>query len=77
MNIAEFILPTSWASYLINRDESGYDSEELAIIKQWESEVHLSDALSCNEDSYFTRYGDAATVLDMALVECTEYQFPA
>lgn len=35
METIKFILPETWASYLINRDESGYSGEELDQIKDF------------------------------------------
>ncbi|GAB2750454.1 hypothetical protein GCM10027019_31400 [Melaminivora jejuensis] len=46
----EIVLPSSWASALINNDWSGYDQDEVAQIKTWVKKAGLPEPVSCGED---------------------------
>jgi hypothetical protein len=50
MKTVTYTLPTSWASYLINRDASGMTESEICGVHAWEcAHPHLGDALDTVE----------------------------
>lgn len=54
----EFLLPTHWACYFINGDESGYEDAELREITHWESICAPGPCLDVCSDDGFCRTGD-------------------
>ena len=76
MNAQEYVLPASWACLLINGDDTGCDDHEKATISIWQAQSCLAPALSVSNDTFLTRYSDAAPLLDFELTECATYVFP-
>lgn len=48
----EFVLPASWATALINDDDSGLDDTDLIAIEQWHARVQPGYCVGTVEDSY-------------------------
>jgi hypothetical protein len=62
-----YTLPLFWASYLINRDASGYTELELSWMHYWQcAHASLGDALDMTEVGFSRRHGQ----------EMAEYVFP-
>jgi hypothetical protein len=53
-----YLLPSHWACYFINDDETGYTDEELGEIKQWEKDTDPGWCLDVCANSEFTWRGD-------------------
>lgn len=53
-----YVLPSYWASYLINGDDSGLEEGERAQINEWLHQEDLPDPVDCGE-SYFSWINDA------------------
>lgn len=66
MEIIDVVLPSYWASALINNDWSGLEPDEAAKVKAWQRESGLV-VLSCSDESFVARY-------EGLLTECLEYQ---
>lgn len=64
MRILKFTLPQSWASYLINGDDSGLETREQKEIEKWMvSQGHqLGGCLSCDNENEFSRYNDCGAL---------------
>lgn len=63
MQIEQFTLPASWASFLINGDASGLTDDEVAEIDAMLDETVRQglirfEVMSCDDEPYFTRYVD-------------------
>lgn len=57
---AVYILPSWWASYLINSDASGLEDSEIAEIDN--SCEGLGPCVGVSEESYFSWHNDANTL---------------
>lgn len=56
----EYILPTYWASALINNDYSGCNSEEIAEIENFIKSIETKNCIDADvENSYFAHSNDA------------------
>ena len=53
-----FVLPSYYASYLINGDASSLNDEELEIIREFLLNNNLGSCLDCSEDEWFQWYND-------------------
>lgn len=75
MNYDTYILPSYWASYIINGDASGLDNVELDIIKQWEKAagVKLQSCLGCSDEEQFIRHHSVYP--EVLACNCLEYYF--
>ena len=49
MTTKEHILPSFWASYLINMDASGYSDEEIEEIETYLNSKKLYNVVSCDD----------------------------
>ena len=63
MQIEQFTLPASWASFLINGNASGLTDDEVADIDAMFDETVKQgyirfEVMSCDDEPYFTRYVD-------------------
>ncbi len=56
-----FILPSYWASALINGDYSGLDETETQQVKDWEKTNSEYYVVECGEQ-YFSSYNDATNL---------------
>lgn len=78
IQIQEYLLPSHWASALINGDYSGYDPEDIANINAFtDSMVREHGKCWCvgvGDDTQFTRYHDASDIMPLA-ADCVEFQF--
>jgi len=63
MELETYILPSYWASALINSDFSGYSDEELKEIEKFENDNREKDhcfaCVGCSDESYFAWSNDA------------------
>jgi hypothetical protein len=60
MKTVTYTLPLSWASYLINRDASGYTESELCVMHAWECQhAGLGDAMDMTEIGWSKMFGQA------------------
>lgn len=50
-----YTLPASWASYLINGDDSGMDDVEALEVRDWlKGHPYLGEAFSCENEEEFS-----------------------
>lgn len=68
-----YTAPSSWASYLINGDDSGLDPHEKATADEWIDSVGLGMPVSC-EDAGFIKRPDSFNVYHFA-ADCQTYFF--
>jgi len=61
MKTETFLLPTHWASYLINGDASGYTDEEETEIVQWLVCNAPGPCIDCSDMGFLWR-GDDSTL---------------
>lgn len=66
-----FILPSYWASYLVNGDTSGLDDSEQADCDAFLKTVPEWRCCSCEGESFFSHSNDAGTLPG----DCLEYVF--
>lgn len=70
----DYLLPDSWASYLVNGDASGLDDAEQAACDAW-FDSHAEKLLGCcdcSETSEFRSHNDAGTIAG----NCLYFRFP-
>ncbi len=58
----EYVLPSYWASYLINGDASGLEDGEQDEIDRWVEQVNPGHCVDCSEDTWFAHSNDAGTL---------------
>tara|TARA_R110002126_G_scaffold15170_1_gene62430 strand:- start:237 stop:521 length:285 start_codon:yes stop_codon:yes gene_type:complete len=54
----EYRLPTHWAGYFVNGDATGYESDELERIEQWEREHPEEYCVAVDDEADFCVEGD-------------------
>lgn len=54
-----YILPSYWASALINNDYSGCSDEDEQVINDWLDRVQPGYCVGCSEESWFQHGHDA------------------
>jgi hypothetical protein len=59
MNSAEFVLPATWAGYLINGDATGYSDEEIKEIDDFCDSHELGFCTGVSDDTWFAHKNDA------------------
>jgi hypothetical protein len=70
MKTVTYTLPVSWASYLINRDSSGYTESELCWVHYWQcAHASLGDALDMVEIPWSKMFGQAMAEYVFPVVE--------
>jgi hypothetical protein len=52
-----YVLPSYWASYLINDDASGLSDEDIKQCDKWLSKVKPGYCVGCDEDYSFGTFG--------------------
>lgn len=70
----EYILPSGWASALINADESGLSDEECVALGEWENAIKPGYCYAVSENSEFVGMHDAWSYYPYAC-DCAEYFF--
>ena len=80
MNTIYYTLPSDWACYFVNGDDSGLERHELKAIRAIERELintgYSACALDCEEgEGEFKRYHDACHVYPYA-ANCLKITFP-
>jgi len=64
-NYHEYSLPSYWASYLVNKDPSGLNDDEIAEVDDWingeikKNELSSFDCVSASDEPSFSRNNDA------------------
>ncbi len=71
MKTETYILPSYWASYLINGDDSGISSEDLYYADKFLAEHNLDYPVSCSDESYFSWRNDSSNNLGGGVLEYT------
>jgi len=66
-----YILPAYWASYLINGDESGIESEDMFYCDEFLAKHNLPSPVSCSEESWFAYHNDSNNRLAGDVLEYT------
>jgi hypothetical protein len=56
-----FLLPTHWASYLINGDPSSFNDEEWREVRRWERDNAPGPCIDCADMGFLWR-GDDSTL---------------
>ena len=76
MKTETYILPSFWASYLINNDDSGLSDSEYRAIQVWQECDGPASGwpIDCKEYG-MTRFHDAKRQFPYAC-DCAEYVFP-
>ena len=69
-----FELPSHWASYLINNDDSSVNLHEIEIIDAFVKEIGLGSPVSVEEETFFLKYHDAVDYTTVA-TNCSVYTF--
>jgi hypothetical protein len=70
MNTTEYLLPSHWASYLINGDASGLEDEEIKEIDSWYESEGVRSCVGVEEDGF--HWGNDASSLGG---DCSVYTF--
>lgn len=73
MKLYQYTAPSSWATYLINGDDSGMNTEEIDACEQWLAWVDLGAPVSCH-DAGFCHWHDAKRFYNFA-ADCQTYTF--
>lgn len=55
----KYILPESWATYLMYGDESSITDKEVEFIDKFMERYNLMDCVDCSEDVWFQWANDA------------------
>lgn len=58
-DINTYILPSYWASYLINNDPSGLSDEEKLQVDEWLKANSYPSFIDCGDKEYFSWGNDA------------------
>ncbi len=70
MQIETYTLPSSWASALINGDETGLNDHDQAALDSFTADMVSEHgkcwAVDCSEESWFAGYHDAWHVMPLA-----------
>jgi len=78
MKIESFILPTHWASAMINGDVTGYDDDDIEAINLFSDhmvkEYGRCWCLDVTDDNGFLKYHDAETYGILAC-DCSTFTF--
>lgn len=61
-SLATFVLPSHWASALINNDRSGMTIEDENELNKFLATVTEYSCLTCSDEPYFTHSNDAGTL---------------
>jgi hypothetical protein len=71
--VESFVLPSYWASYLINGDHSGLSDDEKQAVDNFlgREDMRSLSCVSCGEESYFANSNDAGTLAG----DVMEYSF--
>jgi len=59
LEIVTYILPSYWASYLLNGDESGIQSEDMYFCDEFLAKHNLPSPVSCSDESWFAHRNDS------------------
>jgi len=73
IKLTKYILPSYWASYLINGDESGMVNGDKERADKFLNDNNLPSPVDCSEESFFCGHNDAGTLAG----DCLEYSFLA
>lgn len=62
--------PSHWASFLVNGDASGMESEDLIACMKWLESMAPWYVVGCEDDEHFSKWHDA-TCFALAATCCT------
>jgi hypothetical protein len=71
LKFTEYVLPSNWASALINADESGMTEEDITEMNQYLDFVKPGFCVGCSDESEFMHRCDA----DVMPCDCLTYTF--
>lgn len=71
LQVVKYTLPAYWASYLINGDDSGIESEDVYYADKFMAENNLPMPVSCSEESWFAHSNDSSNRLAGDVLEYT------
>jgi hypothetical protein len=73
MKTVEYILPSFWASALVNGDESGLSDEEIDAIDAWLNHMNLGSCVDVSSEEFFSSQHDARFYV--LPCDCLEFTF--
>ena len=66
----DYVLPSCWASYLVNGDASGLDEHEKGNVDAFLATECLRECCDCSAESFFSRRPDSGPAGD-----CLNFRF--
>ena len=74
MKLKTYLLPSHWASALINDDWTGLDDEDVDAVLTWLTANQPGYCVDCDEESQFCRHHDASG-LGVLAADCLTFTF--
>lgn len=77
LEVVRHTLPAYWASYLINGDDSGIESEDIYYADKFLAERNLPGPVSCSDEAWFAHRNDSSNRMAGDVLEYTFLIHPA